>query len=238
MKSFLEWVRNLNESVSIYVHGHDYNTNINDLDDLSRHLQRKLIDPFWNKLTPEQQKNVIPHYEMLTPDGSYYTKGYEILNFYTKGLDEKLISTLIRGIKYYLDELKVKYGPFKTEKSGMYESDVVRIPILKWEKTKNNPPLLNLSNDNARVIFIDLLGLSRSNEGYFSISPTDLYRKIEELDKEKIDIHAREPFSSKSKGVNFYSGGLSSNDILQRLEQLKKIAKWAMNNHYDEIYVA
>jgi len=236
---FTEW---LNESMSIYVSGHEYHNDINGLDDLAEQLKRKVLYKAWDKLPPEKQKEVqdggAMHHGMLTPDGSYYGEGKEVLNFYTAGWGE-LIPTLVQGIKYFLDELHVKYGPFKVEKSGMFGSEVMRIPILSWKQTENTPPLLNMSNTNAHLIFGELLGFPGEEGGYSDISPADLYRKIEELEKHQLDIHAREPYSTKQKtGPTVHYGGLSSEDIAARLEQVKRVAKWALDNHFDSIYVA
>jgi hypothetical protein len=227
--------------MSVYVNGHDYHSQINDLDDLANQIKRKVFYPAWDKLSTQQQQDVMDggsnHHMMFAPDGSYYANGTQILNFYTAGWGN-MIPNLIKGIKYFLDEMNVKYGEFKIEKSNMFNSEVVRIPILKWEQSKNAPPLINLSNNNAHLIFGELLGFQGEDGGYFNISPSDLYRKIESLEKHQYDIHAKDPYTIKHKnGPTVYHGGLSSEDIHTRLEQIKKIAKWALDNHYDQIYV-
>jgi len=242
MKTFMEWLQQINESMSIYVSGHDYQDDINDLDDLANQLKRKVLYPALDKLSPEQQKAVqaggAMQHQMLIPDGSYYSDHEEVLNFYTAGWGE-MIPKLIQGMKYFMDELGVKYGKFKVEKSGMFGSEVIRIPILQWAKSKNTPPLLNMTNANARLIFGELLGFPGDEGGYSDISPADLYRKIEDLEKHQLDIHARDAYTTQYKGgATIHHGGLSSEDISIRLEQIKKIAKWALDNHYGQIYVA
>ena len=98
--------------------------------------------------------------------------------------------------------------------------------------------MLNLANANARLIFGELLGFPGDEGGYSDISPADLYRKIEELERHQLDIHARDAYTMKPKnGPTMMHGGLSSEDISSRLEQIKQIAKWALDNHYDQIYV-
>ena len=100
-------------------------------------------------------------------------------------------------------------------------------------------PMLNLSNANAHLIFGQLLGFPGEEGGYSNISAADLYRKIEELERDQIDIHARDPYSQQRPGgAMMHFGGLSSEDIMLRLEQIKKIAQWALHNHYDTLYVA
>lgn len=238
----MEWLQQINESMSIYVSGHDYHDDINDFDDLAYQLKQKVLYPAWNKLSDDKQKAVqaggAMQHQMLIPDGSYYSDHEEVLNFYTAGWGE-MIPTLIQGMKYFMDELGVKYGEFKVEKSGMFGSEVIRIPILQWAKSKNTPPLLNMANANARLIFGELLGFPGDEGGYSDISPADLYRKIEDLEKHQLDIHARDAYTTQYKGgATIHHGGLSSEDILIRLEKIKEIAKWALDNHYGQIHVA
>lgn len=152
MKYFNEWM-SLRESMSVYVDGHDHQNDINDLDDIANQIKKKVLYPAWDKLTPEDQENVkkggSAQHSMITPDGDYYGDGKLLINFYSAGWPEQMLPNIINGIKYFLDEMKVKYGPFETNQSGMYNSPVVRIPILQFNATENSPPLLNLSNVNA-----------------------------------------------------------------------------------------
>lgn len=241
MSRFKEWLH-LNESMSVYVQGHDYQSDIHDLDDVANSLKKKVLYPAWDKLSEEQQEKVrkggSTQHEMIVPDGDYYGDGKKLINFYTAGWPKEMVSGLVQGVKYFLDEMKIKYGPFKTDKSGMFDSEVVRIPILQFGTSKNSPALLNLSNANATLIFGDLLKFPQEESGFTNISPADLYRKIEELEKDMVDVHARDPYSSqKQGGAAFFSGGLSSEQITSRLEQIKQVAKWALDNHYDQMYV-
>lgn len=236
MLNFLEWLK-LNESMSLYISGHDYHGDINNLDDLAHQIKVKLINPIWYKLSPEDQQMIQKggsmYHGIITPDGSHYLDGEQVLNFYTQGWKD--VSKIIQGIKYYLDELHVKYGPFKEEKSGAFNGNVIRIPILEFKKTNNSPPLLNMSNANAELIFHDLLGFDTEQH----MSPVDVYHKIETLNKDQLDIHARDAYQTQNKGsAQVFHGGLSSSDIANRLEQIKKIAKWAIDNHYDQMYLA
>lgn len=241
MNSFKDWLQI--ESMSVYVQGYDYQDDINDLDDVANSLKRKVLYPAWEKLSKEQQEMVEKggsgQHSMIVPDGDYYADSKnQVINFYTAGWPHDMVPGLIQGIKYYLDEMRIKYGQFKIDDSGMFDSEVVRIPVLQYSTSKNSPALLNLSNDNAMVIFRDLLKFPEESGGFVDISPADLYRKIETLEKDMIDIHARDPYSSQQKGgATYISGGLSSEGIASRLEQLKQIAKWALDNHYDQMYV-
>jgi hypothetical protein len=237
MSKFKNWL-NLNEGMTVHVQGYSEQENIRDLDSLCEKIKNKFIYPLLDKLTPEAKESIDFNHGILTPDGSYYSEGKEVLNLYTDGWGD-LTEKLVQGVKYFLDEFGVKYGTFKEEKSGMFKGNVFRIPVLKWQQTKNIPPTLNLNNMNANLIFSDLLGYKYQNGGYFGISPADLNFRIANLDPEKISVHARDPYSSqKQKGPLFFQGGIDKEQIKERLQRLQEIAKWALANHYDSIDVS
>jgi len=233
LKTFLEWLE-LNESMSVYIKGYDYQNNIKDLDDLSWFLIRNVINPIEKeRIKSGSEDEGWPVEYPISPDGSYYESGNLVLNFYTTGWSKESIDKIVKGIKYYLDQLVIKYAPPKQpEKSGKYKGKVIRIPILSMRKTKGAPPQLNMANDNAVLIIKDLLGLSL--DGF---SPRDLLIKIDNLDDDLIDIHKRDPYMTRGKST-VYWGGLSKDDIWKRIEILKQIAKWSIENGYEELYLA
>lgn len=240
MDNFKNWL-SLNEGMSIYVADRDYRNDLNNIDDLAEYLKRKVYYPLENKLSKEQINKLrtggSAGHGIIAPDGSYYHGEDQVINFYTSGLEE-FVPTILKGIKYYLDELKVKYGQFKEEKSNMFKSNVIRIPILQFNTSKNTPPLMNLSNQNAFELFGNILKFKFDNEnGTFDDIPVgELYRRIEGLEQDQIQLHARDPYTTKyDKGATFHYGGQNEEDIKRKLEQIKKIAKWAMDNHYDKI---
>lgn len=236
--TFANW---LNESMSVYIQGYNFHEDIKDLDDVCRRLVDMVIEPFWNKLNDEQQQDVRTggsmYHGIITPDGDYYQSGKQRINFYVGGWPKEMIPKMLSAFEYYLKELKVNHTPIKLDQSNLYKVPVYRTEILKFETTKNSAPELNLANDNARLIFGDLLGFPEENGGFFEISPHDLYIKIENLNKDLLQVHAREPYQTGVNKVTSYHGGLSAEQIAQRLEIIKKIAKYAMDNGYPEIYV-
>jgi hypothetical protein len=239
MKSFREWAA-LQESMSVYVKGYDYRSDVNDLDDLARTLKYKLIEPIFEKLDPKTQQEIrnmgSPMHHVISPDGSHYSDGKNVINFYTGGWPQAAIDTIVKGVNYYLKEMGVNKITSKVEKSGMFKGSVVRFEIDGFTKAQNSPPLLNLSNQNAHVIFHDVLGYE-DNGSSFSIPVDDLLFKINSLSDDKAAIHAQEPYMQKSpNGATFYHGGLNASGLQDRLEQLRKIALWAKQNHYDQMY--
>lgn len=233
MRNFLEWVE-LNEGMSVMVADYNYSDDIKSIEDVCYKLMTKLIFPMINS---GKLKTSTPHiHDIITPDGDYYSSGSEVINFYTHDFDEQSINAIMSGIKYYLDEMHIKYGQFKKERSGMHNSEVFRIPVLSLKKTNNNAPSLDLSNTNAILIFRELLGYP--GEHSFIINAKELYNKILSLTDDQIKIHVRDMYSSQRPGSALHiSYGLSFGDIKLRLEEIKKIALWAINNEFDTISV-
>lgn len=239
MRTFLEWMK-LSESMSVYVQGHDYQSEVRDLDDVADQIKAKVVYPMWSRITPEEQdavkKGGSTSHQTIVTDGSYISDGNLVINFYTAGWSDESIKRITDGIKYFLDEMKVKYGPFKQERSGMYKSNVIRIPVLKFDTTKNTPPLMNLANANAYLIFKELLGLEGDGSS-FQVSPSDLLMRIA-VAENKIDLAVRAPEVEREPGkATIYSGGYDAEQIADRLKTLEQIAQWAIDNHYDSIYV-
>ena len=234
MRNFLEWVE-LNEGMSVMVADYNYSDDIKSIEDICNILMKNLVYPM---LSSGKLKTSAPHvHDTITPDGDYYSSGNEVINFYTFDFDEESINAIMSGIKYYLDGMHIKYGQFKKEQSGMHNSAVFRIPVLSLKKTNNAAPSLDLSNTNAILIFRELLGYS--GEHHFSINARELYNKVLSLTDDQIKIHSRETYSSQRPGAALHvSYGLSFSDIKLRLEEIKKIALWAINNQFDTISVA
>lgn len=248
MKLFNEWLE-LRESMNVYIKDYNQSGDIHELDDLTNILQKKVVYPLMEKI-PEEQQQIIRKsgsFEVVVPDGVYYSDGTPIVSVYVGGWPQELITKLLNGLKYYMDELKIKYSPFKLERSGMYSRNqapgggapVYRFEVLSLRTTKDAASQLNLTNTNARVIFHDLLGFPEDNEGgFFNISPQDLLIKIENLERDQLDLHARDPYQTQIKGgAKAFHGGLDIEQIKQRLEIIKKIAQYAIKNGYMEIYV-
>ena len=241
MKNFKSWFK-INEGMSVNIVGYSPEEDIKDLDSICNIIRNKLVYPLFEKL-PKENKDLIQklgglNHGTIVPDGSFYDKQEQTINLYLEGWPAEFAQKLISGTKYYLDSLKIKYGSFKKEKSGLYGGEVIRIPVLSFVKTKNVPPSLDLNNANAKLIFSDILGIKGSEEG-FVISPQELIFKIDSYDRMNLDVHARDSFMSKTKnGPQVFHGGLNKQDIMLRLDTIKSIAKWAIENHYDKISVS
>ena len=190
-----------------------------------------------NNLSPEEiatwQENRPP--DWLIPDGDSYFEQNGILNLYTKGLPEKVVTKLVGAIKYYLGELGAKVtGEVKKEKSKMFDSEVYRIPV-SLTPTSENAPEMNLSNRNAEYFLTQVLGYHQATLEAGSYNAKEMLMKLEQIEdeQEKLD-NAVVP--SKQQGNN-YEGGISSEQIQRYILKLKEICEWAITNGHTYISV-
>lgn len=256
----------LNESMNLYVSGANY-----DKLETMGEIAWKVLRPVWGYLEklPEDQKayymkNRMP--ELLTPDGPYYDEPTGIMNLYTAGLPRQALIGVMKIIFTGLKELGITWGKIKTEQSGTYKSQVIRIPILKNPHigTYKGPPELNMSNVNAYQIFHNVLQYEGEHE--FSMEAKELMERIESLahDKGWIDKNKINPtdsgipdaeqdgntdlenphmdivnqLGSQLGGARMIGGGLSGDDIRMRLGLIWNVAKWAHEHGFEKLYVA
>lgn len=165
----------------------------------------------------------------------------------------------------------MKFSKPVREKSEMYRSEVIRIPIIENRNKYIGAPELNLSNRNAYHIFHDIL--QYEGEHSFSMSPEDLKERIEATfhDRSWISkhvIHRKEtdikpsseddewktddassdeenPHDKISSKIGAMLGGgksidmgLDESQIIERLERIYEIAKWAIQHGHPKITVA
>jgi len=220
--NFKEWL--LSESMDVIVKNYDY-PKIKDLLSLSYAIDRELY-----KHIPEYKQS--KHMYTLTIDGTNPSTTKGTLNFYTKGIPEESIPKILKGIQYYLEEYKITYGPFRKELSKAYGTPVIRIPIKNIPIKKEGPPKLNLANANAHYLFSNILGFHGEN-GY-NIPARDLLIKIDTIGYVK--SRPQQIYQQPGKATTI-EAGYSKEMIEDRLEQIRKIAQWAIENGYDYISV-
>jgi hypothetical protein len=197
-------------------------------------------------MTPEQiehfNKNRTPDFVAVdgpangSEDSYFMNRG--TLNVYLKGIPTEYHQKIKDAALYFLKDAGVDYGTVITNTSNAYGGDAIRISINKMPKS-NNPPELNMSNGNTDYIFSKILNLDQYNDGYGYIIPArELLMKIELYNTELADMDARLTTTSKgSGGAQMINFGLDGDQIRQRLEKIRNIALWAIENHYDTIQV-
>lgn len=235
MKDFKNW---LLETVNIRVKDYDDLQEINNLDDISNSINNGVIRPLFDKISPEIQAKIskrVPAYQLITPDGDYYLNPKNsVLNFYSGDWPPDILQKAIHGIKYYLDNYKVKYGEFKTDQSKLFGGEVIRIPILGMSFNKNNLGELNIANEMSTIIFNDILNFPIEQKEF---DARDIIIKIDNLSDFQINNNTQEPYMIQKGQASTYHGGVDEERIKRILNRLKEVANWAIANHYDTIYM-
>jgi hypothetical protein len=230
--NFTEW---LNESVSFTVRGWESAVPKN-IYYLALTIDRKLREIFGKQY---ETGDLSGAYEKLTIDGLEADAKEGTLNFYGGGMKPELVKKFIDAIKFYLREMNINLtGVIQTDKSNMFTKKdsregitVYRIPVAITGREKR-PPELNIANDNAAVLMQDILDIDDYQAG--SISPHELLDKLRKVDSFAVDM-STQTAGWMGREKRHYYGGISEPQIRQYLDQLKQLAMWSIQNHYDVI---
>lgn len=242
---FATW---LNESVSFTVRSWESNVP-KSIYYLSTAIDDKLRQTFGKQYETGDFPDT---YGKVTIDGFETDAKEGVLNFYSGGMDKELVKKALAAIQFYLKEMRSKLtGEIKVEKSGMFTKpgprlrpgrpnkgiEVHRIPVAIMGR-EDRPPEVNISNDNAGVILQDILDIDDPQTG--SMSPQELLDRLRRANQFAIDMSTQTAGwtggkQQQQQQQQHYYGGLSEPQIQRHLANLKKLAEWAIQNHYDVI---
>ena len=220
--NFKKW---LNESVTFTIK--DYSKQkIDDIYNLAYIVNSELRKSLGTEYNAEGFKH-----SRLDIDGLETHQQKGILNFYAGNLSDEIVKKALAAIQYFIKEHDaVLTGQIKKEISNMFKVPVYRIPVKLAPDNNIQPPEMNVSNGNATIILHDILNL-HNNELYGSISARELLMKIGSVS----DFTKQMSLKTPSKEKNVYHSGTSEDQIERYLSTLEKMARWAMENDYDEI---
>lgn len=256
----------MRESMDLSIEDADY-TRHDNMWDLSVHL-KGFIYKILQNLPPDQiayyDKNRPS--ELLVPDGTVMREKKGTLNLYYSGYTLNTLKEILKVIFAELKRLNVEFGSVKMEQSRTFKYKVIRIPILNIKSEYSGAPQLNMSNRNAYHIFKNVLQFEPDDDSgsSFSFTANELKDRIELIlkhdpdwvDSNKInktdsawpkaerdvpqDFDNPHDMVSKDifKGARVIGGGLSGDDIKERLYEILEIAEWAIKHNKQKMYVA
>ena len=229
-----------NASMNVMIPDYKYPRKKDTVLDIA-YLLMDYLEPFFNKLTGFEleywKKNRIP--DFITSDGDDYDKETGTINVYLKGLPERTYPILNNIISKALTKEGFQFTPPIIENSNMYESKVMRIKITNnpYSNQNNQPPELNLANDNAILIFQKILGYDLS-ESYAEFPIFDLMHKINKLTNEKIEENERPWSRDWGKGkAELITGEYNLEQIQRTINKIKEIANWALQHGYKRLSI-
>jgi len=205
------------------------------------------MDKFDNAYWSEMHE--VPKDSIITMDGTNTESKTGIINFYTEGIKPERLNFFLGKIFEFLFENGIHYGHINQNESKMFKVPVIRIPILNSLTPKNRPPQLNMANDNAAFIFKTILKYDIDMWTHDGFDPQELKKRIEYFQGEtqfNTGEHAGKPFVkidfNELKDMNLSGEPTRSTydeyDIRQKLNTLKQICDWAINNNSNKIYLA
>jgi len=226
MKKFYEWF--LNESVTFQVSDISSDQQTEDCHGLCWKLASKVRQMFLDDFSVAFESSRIDFYDLITPDGDYYSNGSEEINFYAGYFPEGSRKKILDAIVYLLPEFNMKLnGTVRSDTSSMRNIMVYRIPVIS-SNNSDPAPELNVSNANA-VEILNMLNIGGDLCG--SISVRELNMKLSTI----TDFHKGMSLRSTEKGSNFVSYGLDMKQLERYVDSLEKMVAWALKNNYDTI---
>lgn len=203
-------------SLSLYIDGYkNDNASFRDILSISYVLSNYLFTKLMNKNDVNYyREHRMGGVEAVTNDGEDYDKQVGVINFYTDGIVPNKIDFFVNEMVKYLQSNGCRVGGVRKERSRMYESDVVRIPILENERgvkwvTEDKAPEINLANLNAFFLFNKVLGYNKDlwSDSYFDIG--ELSKRVRYyLGDKKLPEgdYAGQPYISVDKGLDIFNG--------------------------------
>lgn len=222
MKTFLEWL--LGESATFAIKGTESPKNLDyAVYSLANDVARKFPASFTNR-SP---------FEEIALDGLATGQDHGVINFYSH--EKPDAEKILKAIPYLAGEHGMKItGPIKQDISGSRDGQTVyRIPVSFENKTADPPPELNVAEANAREL-LAMLNLYNPSVGLYSdLDVRELAMKLSTA----TDFHTQMTARAPEEEGNFYSGGLSQEQLQRYLDTLESMVQWAIKNDYDTIEI-
>jgi len=170
----LNWYKlskiNKKASLTLYIKDFEFQDDFSNILSLSQKLSSLLFNVWMDDEDKGyfREFNVsVPSSYTITVDGSsdaFDTTG--IISFYTSGINPSKVQSIITKMLEFLSQNDIKIGTVKEEKSKMFDSQVIRIPILsnpkgEAELERDKPPEIQMANNNAFFIFNTILKYNR-----------------------------------------------------------------------------
>ena len=173
------------------------------------------------------------------PDGGQAFEAKGTINWYVpSGVPEDAEKEIVKDVAHHIqkagfaDVIKVR-----KEISKSTDGPVYRIDIEVPEPSEESAPEMQMSNRNAYEVLHNVLDIPYYDGSFDEIDARDLLFRIEAI-IDDIDISAGiiEPKDEKREdGPHIIDPGLDKGDIEKRLNHIKHIAQWAIDNGYSKL---
>lgn len=229
-----EVARVLNESISFYVDGYDYQSRPQNILDVKFLVWHKVSNELLKKMNQFQvarYKEDGLYGEQVTPDGGDAFETTGVMNFYLSGIPEELWNFVIDSTIRVLQAYNIDF-----QKPYIEENRVIRFPMTIH--VEDIAPEMNLANSNARKLMNDILGYQDFE--YSGVYPaSDILMRISTAEKKLAGSDMRDKYGMTKPDLrtNIYVGEIGKEDILRYLKALKELAEYAIKNGNGKISI-
>ena len=228
----------LNESMTLYVKDHVYDEEPETVLDVIHKLWSKMNLSRWWKEGGRDW--IVP--DTLAPDGYSALEPKGTINVYVGlsklGDSQELSEQFVNDVRQWIEEMDIQTNVRGPEISNDNGKTVYRIDIEVPQPEEQGPPEIQLSNRNAHEIFGNVLDIH--DYEYGSIDATDLILKIDAYIND-IDVKAGtvEPRDEKGEGgARIIDPGMNEEEVWERLNRIKAVAEWAIENGYRTLHLS
>jgi hypothetical protein len=272
---FYQWSETYVAKMRVLVGGHTYDHNPQDTGDLALYLSTKLFGKYFgyrpvisDKILSEKDVKKLDKHDWISRfQPNELTDPCDIvgtLDFDYRGLPQKRSKKFIDAIKFFLDELRIKYGMLETESHATaMRKDIERSrgfgespeDVEKWHNkiSRNNlkktykikVPILHLPDMPAEgppSLFLSVANMNHLMNRVLGLTrfktETGYYIPSRDMLKklEEIEGINLPSRSSNSYGTEFDAGYYTS-DIKLHLEVLYHIAEWGIEHNHADLVV-
>lgn len=221
-------------SVTVFVNGHD-DLKPADLLQLTFFVSNDVLGKLFEAMTPEErqfwQRERAP--EVISPDGiEVFTKS-GVLNFYLKGVPERLYKLLEWHLTDKLHDAEIPYGKSFFDKSKMFGCDTLRVPITQIPEV-DSAPVMVITASSANLL-MESLGFSSlfNGYGYDNVPVADLITRASE-----VDFNDYCTSMGDSGGTRVMESVFETDSLNDLCDGLVTLAKWALDHGYDSLTIA
>ncbi len=224
----------LNESVTLRVAGAPEPGPTGVLDVIHKASHFIWYKSRWAKEAPEWLGDITS----WSPDTSHhsYNDPKGTINWYPpEGVPEEAQVQIINDVAQHIQQAGLaEVINVRKEISGSTEGIVHRIDI-EVNESEEGAPEVQMSNSNAHEMLENVLGIYDSE-----IDARDLLIRIDSyIDEVDINAGIREPRDERGeKGARIIDPGIDADYINQRLEQIRAMAEWAIDNGYTTLHAS
>lgn len=225
-------------SMSLYVHGFEHPQDLKTVRGICEYLS--YLHNSSNLLTPEESKiwnaNSPIHTTFFSPDGDDALKSIGTINNYVKGYPKNKIAKLRQFVMSSLKKINVSLKEIQFAKfENSSDFRVIRYVMSNNPNVRekiDSPPEINYSGSHVDSIVMALKGKTADPNG----ENLDAIATLHAIDALKTPVDVANKITTHKQLVNTPQNLAGAAAVFQRLQEVRKVAQWAVDHGYKSIY--